>query len=46
MTENCKGGYLPYKNGESMIYFLPQGIDVQLQLLVRINVFEVQELLL
>ncbi len=29
-----------------MIHALPQGIDVQLQLLVRINVFEVQELLL
>ena len=46
MTKNCKSGHLPHKSRESIIRALPQGHNVQIWLLVNINVFEVEEILL
>ena len=46
MTENCKNHYLPHGSRKSMICDLLQGPDVQLQLPVSINIFEVQAILL
>ncbi len=46
MTENRKDDYLPHGSRKSMIFTLLQDPDVQLQLPVNINIFEVQAILL
>lgn len=45
-TKNCKSGYLLHKNRKLVIGALPQDPDIQLQLPVSNNVFEVQAILL
>ena len=46
MTKNFKSGSLPQRSGKSIIWALIQGFDVQSQLPIIINVFEVQAILL